>query len=110
MTPLLQSTKLDCYTSDGANLLGCALSDMGLALGGDFTFGILVAGTVLLVFYLASDGGIATPAVLTALSGGIMFPVLPSEHQTIAMTIVFFGLTAAVLASLKKYVMTPGVR
>lgn len=101
-------SELSCYTG-GNDLLNCALSDLALSVGGDGVFGVLVAGTVLLVFYIASDGGLATPSVLTALLGGIMLSALPPQHSTIAMTIVLIGLTAALLSGAKKYVMSPGI-
>jgi hypothetical protein len=105
---IAQQQSLGCYTG-GNDLLQCALGDMAAAMGGDAVFGLLVGGSVLLTFYVASGGGLATPGVLTALLGGIMIPALPPAYQSIAMTIVLLGLTAALLSGAKKYVMSTGV-
>jgi hypothetical protein len=99
MTVLLQ---LGDYTDGG--LLEAALNDLAAAVGGDAVFGLLVGGTLILAFYLASSGGLATPAVLTALVGGLMIPVLPAGMQRIAQVIIFLGLVAALLAGLDRWV------
>lgn len=108
MIPLQQTQELSCYTG-GNDMLTCALSDLSASVGGDGVFGVLVAGCMLLAFYIASDGGLATPGVLTALLGGIMMEPLPGQHEAIAMTIVLIGLTAALMSGANKYVMNPGV-
>jgi hypothetical protein len=102
-------TELACYTANNTDLLQCSLSDMGGATGGEGLFGVLVAGALMYTFYVASDGGLATPSVLTALTGGVMIPVLPPAYRTIALTVVFLGLVAALLTGLKKYVMSTGI-
>jgi hypothetical protein len=114
MSPLLQSatnnsTELGCYTANNSDLLACSLADMSVATGGEGLFGILVGGATLLTFYIASDGGLATPGVLTALVGGILLPTLPPSYRSIALVIVFLGLVAAIMAGLKKYVMSSGI-
>jgi len=97
-TPL----QLGDYTSGG--LLEAALNDLAAAVGGDAVFGLLVGGGVLFSFYLASDGGLATPATLTALLGGILFGTLPGGFVRIGQVVIFVGLVAAVFSLLDKFV------
>jgi len=99
MSVLLQ---LGDYTDGG--LLDAALSDLSAAVGGDAVFGLLVGGVLLLSFYLASSGGLATPAVLTALIGGLMIPVLPAGYGRIAQVIMFLGLVAALAAGIDRWI------
>lgn len=94
--------QLSDYTSGG--LLEAALNDLAAAVGGDGVFGLLAGGVLIMSFYLASSGGLATPAVLTALVGGLMIPVLPAGFARMAQVIIFLGLVAALLAGLDRWV------
>lgn len=99
---MYQLLQLSDYTSGG--LLKAALTDLAAAVGGDANFGLLVGGVLLLSFYIASNGGLATPATATALVGGIMIPALPPGFGRIAQVIIVLGLMAAIMAGLEKYV------
>jgi hypothetical protein len=104
MILLQQSDDLGCYTEPAANLLTCALDDLVGAVGGEPQFGTLVGGTLLLSFFLAGDGDLFPPATLVAVLGGLLFPLLPPQFETIAITIVVLGLTGALLSVGEKYV------
>lgn len=99
---LVVAASLSDYTSGG--LLDAALNDLAAAVGGQQVFGLLVGGAVMLSFYLASNGGLATPATLTALSGGLLIAALPPGYRSIAQVIIFLGLAAAMMTVLVKYV------
>jgi len=94
--------QLSDYTSGG--LLEAALNDLAAAVGGQEMFGLLVGGALLLTFYVASGGGLATPAVFTALSGGVMISTLPPQFRGMAQVIIFLGLVAATLGLFDKMV------
>jgi len=100
---LLLQTALDDYLDGG--LVEAALSDIVGAVGGEATFGALVGGTVVTSFWLAGDGDLATPAVLTVLIGVLMFPLLPAGLLGVARVISFIGLVAGILAALEKYAL-----
>lgn len=93
--------QLSDYT-DG-KMLEAALADLAGALGGQTSFGLIVGALLMLSFYLASNGGIATPATLTALSGGILIASLPPGFQQMAQVIIFLGLAAAVWSALGRF-------
>jgi len=100
-TPL-QST--GCYTSNPWNLLGeCVLPQLVAATGGEGMFGFLVGSTLIAGLWLAGDGGLATPATVTVLLGGLLFPTLPPKYLGIARVVTFLGLAAALLAGIEKY-------
>jgi len=104
MSALLQAEiRLEDYTEPGADLLVEAIADLTHAAGGEATFGVLVGGTLIMALWIAGDGDLATPAVVTVLVGSLMFPVLPAGYLGIARVISFLGLTAAILAALEKF-------
>jgi len=98
----MSHTELHDYIDGG--LLDAALGDLAAAVGGDGVFGLLVGGGVLFSFYLASDGGLATPSVMTALFGGVLFGTLPAGFARIGQVVIFVGLVAAIFGLLDKFV------
>lgn len=96
--------QLSCYTDNPQGMLACALSDLAGAVGGQSMFALLGGGTILLAYYKASGGSLATPSVMLFLLGGLMIPSLPSQFQTMAQVLMFLGVVGAVLAGMKKYV------
>jgi len=103
MIPLpLQS--VGCYTNNRWNLLSeCVLPQLVAAVGGEQTFGLLIGLPMLVGFWLAGDGDLATPATAVVLVGGVLFPILPASYQGIARTVAFLGLAAVALAVIEKY-------
>lgn len=88
-------------------MLEAALTDLAGAVGGQEMFGLIGGGTLMLVLYLASDGGMATPAVVMTLVGGLLISTLPPGYQTMAQVVIFLGLAAGVWAVLRKYALEP---
>lgn len=104
------SDQLSCYTSSGADMWGCAMSDLTAALGGEATFGFLVGGITLLSLYVAGDGDMAAPTVLTILLGGMLFPILPGAYATMAWSIIIVGLVAGGLSAANRYLLSGAFR
>lgn len=103
MMELLQSD-LSCYVSQG-DRLQCAFTDFAAATSGEAVFGLLLGGSLLASFYVASDGSIAVPAVLLTLLGGVLIPILPGQLAGIAGTIIIMGLAAGIFAGLRRYTL-----
>jgi len=99
MLGLLQSGPF----SPGTDMLEWSLGELGAAFGGEAAFGFMAGGVLLLSFYLASDGGLAAPATLTALVGGVLVAALPAGYQSMAQVVIFLGLVAALLAGFRAY-------
>lgn len=100
---LLQSGEVSIGDYFDGDLLRAALDDLVWAAGGEATFGVIIGAVVILSFWLAGDGDLTTPAVLTVLLGVIMFPLLPATYLDIARVVAFLGLVAGILAGLEKY-------
>jgi hypothetical protein len=94
--------QLDKYLDGG--MLEAALADLAAAVGGEAVFGLLAGAMVMLTFYIASNGGLATPATLTALTGGVMIAALPVGFRAIGQVVIFLGLVGAVLSVFNKMV------
>lgn len=107
---VLQSDALGCYTKQGSDMYGCAISQLTAALGGEATFGFLVGGTVLFAMYIAGDGDLAAPTVLTILLGGMLFPILPGAYARMAWAIIFVGIVAGGLSIANKYLLSGAFR
>ena len=89
MTNLSDST-VGCWAQGAqGDLFQCAL---------DGLFGLVVAGTLVTSLYIAGDGTIVVPAVVTILLGAVMVPILPPQFQLFAYSIVALGIVAAGLA------------
>ena len=87
----------DCLV-EGAFASGPAPSLMGL----------MVSGTLLTSLYLAGNGSIIVPAVVTILLGSAMVPILPAQFVTAAYTVVFIGIAAALFSAWNRFTQPTG--
>lgn len=105
---LLQSIGDSCYFS--GNGLTCLLDQITSAFGGPELFGLVAGALIFVVFYVASEGDLATPTVALILSGTVFIPMLPGSYSQIAYGVVAIGLAAGVWQVLKQYVLSGAVR
>lgn len=98
-------TATSCYTTQGNNLLTCALDDIVAAFGGEAMFGLLVGGAITFALYLAGDGDVRTPAAVLILISGTIFGALPSRYATMGLTFGVLGLAAAIYTVLENEYM-----
>jgi len=101
---------LDCYTTPGNDLLGCALGDFASSLGGDIMFGLVIGGVAIFVLWQTSDHSIGLPAVFLMLGGAFIVSALPAQYVGMAQAIMVLGLAAALFAVARRYVLDPGAR
>lgn len=98
---------LECYVDSSSDMLGCAITEYTGTVG-EALFGLIIGGILLLSLYVAADGDLVVPAVVTTLVGGGLIPLLPGSYQGIAIVIMFLGLIGSVFAVGVKYA-TQGV-
>jgi len=72
------------------------------------TIGLLLAGVLLVSLYVAGDGTVAVPSVVTILLGSSLIPLLPAQYVTLAYTVVVVGITVAVFAAYQRFVLQGG--
>ncbi len=98
----------DCLTDTSGGLpdaLGCIFAQLTRSTAGEGLFVLLVAGTVLLAFYLAGER-IDLPAVMMILFGPVIIVRLPPTFADIGRSLIVVGLAGAFFAVFKKYYMT----
>lgn len=100
----MQSINDSCYF--GGDALNCLLEQLVSAFGGEALFGVLAAAVIFTVFYIASEGDLATPTVALILTGTVFVGMLPGRYNTIAYSVVVIGLAAAVWQVAKQYVLS----
>jgi hypothetical protein len=104
MRGIILQSALECYVSQG-DRLACAFEDFAVATSGEAMFGLLLGGSLLLSFYVASDGSVAVPAVILTLTGAFLVPILPGQVAGIAGTVIIMGLAAGIFAGLRRYAL-----
>jgi hypothetical protein len=65
--------------------------------------GLVMGATVLSSLYVAGDGSISVPAVVTILLGAVLIPVLPAQFETLAYTVVVIGVATAIFAAYTRF-------
>jgi len=96
----LNDTAVSCFAQGTeGDLFGCALDGLFAAGPSPGLFGLVVAGTLVTSLYVAGDGTIVVPAVVTILLGSVMLPMLPPQFELFAYAVVVVGITAAGLAA-----------
>ncbi len=99
----LQNLADSCYF--GGSAVSCLLDQLVAATGGGGLFGALAGGVLFIVFYVAGDGGMATPTVAVILTGSVFVSMVPAGYQSLAMGVVVIGLSAAIWQVVQKYVL-----
>jgi len=94
-----------CYTNNGTQPVDCAVQDLQGAVFGEAIFGLLVSGLLITSFYVATNGGLAVPAVMMTILGGVLVSVIPPQYQSTVQIIIFVGLVSGLLALANKYLM-----
>lgn len=104
-TPL-QSVNIgdSCYF--GGSALTCLLDQLVAAFGGPGMFGVLAGGMLFVVFYVAGDGGLATPTVVLTLAGTVLASMAPPQYREIALGVVVIGVAAALWGVVRQYVLS----
>ena len=96
----LSDSAVGCWAQGAqGDLFQCALDGLFGAGPSPGVFGLVVAGTLVTSLYIAGDGTIVVPAVVTILLGAVMVPILPPQYVGFAYTVVVLGITVAAYAA-----------
>lgn len=106
---MVSAPDLDCFTTPGNDLVTCVLDGATAGLGGQATFGLLVGSTALVGLWWANEQRLGTPAVVILIAGSLLLPILPSQYATVARSIAFVGLVAAILRVAQRYFLDPSI-
>ena len=75
-----------------------------ILLLGEGLVGTILAGALILAFWIHS-GNVVMPSILVLLLGGVLTAVLPGDMVMLARAMIVVGLTAALLAVARKYII-----
>jgi len=111
MIPLqsLNNTAVDCFVNGSGSEMSRCVVDGAFGAGPSPTLvGLLLAGVLLTSLYIAGDGTVVVPSVVTILVGSTMVPLLPAQYVRLAYTVVVIGVTVAGFASYQRFVVRGG--
>ena len=93
--PDIEDSDVGCFVDETTTMTECVTEGIFSAGPSPSLIGLILSGTLLTSLYLAGNGTIIVPAVITILLGSAMVPLLPAQFVTLAYTVVAVGLTAA---------------
>ena len=97
-TPDIEDTDLGCFVDESLTMTECVTDGIFSAGPAPSLVGLILAGTLLTSLYLAGNGTVIVPAVITILLGSAMVPLLPAQFVSIAWAVLAVGTTAAVFS------------
>ena len=93
--PDIEDSDLGCFVDDSTYMTDCIVDGAMGAGPAPELMGLLMAGTLLSSLYIAGDGTIAVPAVVTIIVGASMVPLLPPQYVRFAYTVAIMGIVVA---------------
>jgi hypothetical protein len=100
----LSDTSLGCIAQGTeGDMTQCVVDGVFSAGPAPGLMGLLMSGVLLTSLYVAGDGDLAVPAVVTILFGSILVPTLPPQFRTFAYSIVVLGITVAAFAAYTRF-------
>ena len=100
----INETSLGCYAQGTeGDMTQCVVDGVFAAGPAPGLMGLLMSGVLLTSLYVAGDGDLAVPAVVTILFGSILVPTLPPQFRTFAYSIVVFGITVAAFTAYTRF-------
>jgi len=76
--PDLDDTTIGCFADGAGSGTDCVIDGLFAAGPAPELIGLLLGGTLISSLYIAGDGTVAVPAVVTILLGSVMLPLLPA--------------------------------
>jgi len=93
--PDIEESDLGCFVDESTTMTECWVDGIFAAGPAPGLMGLIMGGTLLTSLYIAGNGSVIVPAVVTILLGSSLVAVLPAQFVTFAYTIVVVGVTAA---------------
>lgn len=110
MFGVLQSAACNASKWANGSWHSCMFDPATKATGGEPLFGLLIGGVTILGLYVAGDGDVATPSVVTIIFAGLLFNVLPAGLVSVAWAVAFVGFAGGLMAIGQRYFLHPGTR
>ena len=92
----LENSTLSCFAEGvEGDMTACVVDSVFAAGPAPGLMGLVLAGTLITSLYVAGDGSIVVPAVVTILLGSVMVPLMPAQYVSAAYAVVVIGVTVA---------------
>lgn len=105
----LNDTSVGCFAQGTeGDLTQCVVDGTFAAGPSPAVIGLLMAAVLLVSLYVAGDGTVVVPAVVTILFGGALVPLLPAQFVGLAWTVTFVGTAVAVFAAIQRFILRGG--
>ena len=99
----LDEGMIGCFSEGTGAATDCVLEGMFAAGPAPELIGLLLGGTLVTSLYVAGDGTVVVPAVVTILVGSVMVPLLPAQYVSMAWAFVFLGTALAVFSAYTRF-------
>ena len=107
--PDLEESALSCFADGTEGDLARCVVDGAFASGpSEVLIGLLIAAVLLVSLYIAGNGTVVVPSVVTILLGSAMVSLLPPQYVTLAYTVVIIGVTVAGFAAYQRFATRGG--
>ena len=108
MTTDTDESAVGCMLEESTTMTECLVEAAFSAGPTPSLMGLMFSGTLLTSLYLAGNGSIIVPAVVTILLGSAMISVLPAQFVTFAYTVVAIGVAAAMVSAWNRFTQPTG--
>jgi hypothetical protein len=105
----LNDSAVGCFAQGTeGDLTSCVLDGLFAAGPSPALMGLLLSGVLVTSLYVAGDGTVAVPAVVTILLGSVLVPLLPPQYVSLAYTVVVIGITVAAFSAYSRFTSAGG--
>jgi len=101
--PSVANSDLGCFVDQSTPMTDCLVDGAFGAGPAPSLMGLLMGGTLLMSLYIAGDGDLIVPSVVTILLGGAMVPVLPPQFVPLAYSFLVLGVAATIFGVWIRY-------
>ena len=98
-TPDINDSDLGCWVDESTQMTDCMVDGVFAAGPAPSLMGLLMGGTLITSLYVAGDGSVVVPSVVTILFGSVLVPILPPQYIGFAYTVVVLGITVAAFSA-----------
>ena len=106
--PDIEESELGCWIDESTDMTDCMVDGAFAAGPAPSLMGLLMGGTLITSLYIAGDGSIVVPSVVTILLGSMLVPILPPQYVSFAYTVVVLGVTVAAFSAWNRFTQPGG--
>ena len=90
----IEDSDVGCFVDETSTMTECVTEGLFGAGPAPSLIGLILSGTLLTSLYLAGNGTVIVPAVITILLSSVMIPLLPAQFVSLGWTVLVVGTAA----------------